>query len=43
MLNNLKAIYLKDQTYDKGLAIVDMMVLVDPENPDQYRDEAFSA
>jgi len=38
MLNNLKAIYLKDQTYDKGLAIVDMMVLVDPENPDQYRD-----
>jgi regulator of sirC expression with transglutaminase-like and TPR domain len=38
MLNNLKAIYLKGQTYDKGLAIVDMMMLVDPNDPDQYRD-----
>jgi regulator of sirC expression with transglutaminase-like and TPR domain len=38
MLNNLKAIYLKGQTYDKGLAIVDMMLLVDPENPEHYRD-----
>jgi regulator of sirC expression with transglutaminase-like and TPR domain len=38
MLNNLKAIYLKGQTYDKGLAIVEMMMLVDPDNPEQYRD-----
>lgn len=38
MLNNLKSIYLKGQTYDKGLAIVDMMMLVDPEDPEQYRD-----
>jgi regulator of sirC expression with transglutaminase-like and TPR domain len=38
MLNNLKAIYLKGQTYDKGLAMVEMMMLVDPDNPEQYRD-----
>ena len=38
MLNNLKAIYLKGQTYDKGLAIVDMMLLVDPDDPEHYRD-----
>ena len=38
MLNNLKSIYLKGQTYDKGLAIVDMMMLVDPNDTDQYRD-----
>jgi regulator of sirC expression with transglutaminase-like and TPR domain len=38
MLNNLKSIYLKGQTYDKGLAIVDMMMLVDPNDADQYRD-----
>lgn len=38
MLNNLKSIYLKGHTYDKGLAIVDMMVLVDPNDPEQYRD-----
>jgi regulator of sirC expression with transglutaminase-like and TPR domain len=38
MLNNLKAIYLKGHTYDKGLAIVEMMMLVDPDNPEQYRD-----
>ena len=38
MLNNLKAIYLKGQTYDKGLAIVEMMMLVDPDSPEQYRD-----
>ena len=38
MLNNLKSIYLKGQTYDKGLAIVDMMMLVDPNDAEQYRD-----
>jgi len=38
MLNNLKAIYLKGHTYDKGFAIVDMMMLVTPNDPEQYRD-----
>ncbi len=38
MLNNLKSIYLKGQTYDKGLGIVEMMLLIDPDNPEQYRD-----
>lgn len=38
MLNNLKGIYLKAHTYDKGLAMVDMMLLVEPEDFDQYRD-----
>jgi len=38
MLNNLKAIYLKGHTYDKGLAIVDMMMLVNPNDIEQYRD-----
>ena len=38
MLNNLKVIYLKAQTYDKGLAMVDMMLMVQPEDLDQYRD-----
>lgn len=38
MLNNLKLIYLKAQTYDKSLAIVDMMLMVDPGDIEQYRD-----
>src|SRR5688572_1492759 len=38
MLNNLKAIYLKAHTYDKGLAMVDMMLLIEPEDFSQYRD-----
>jgi regulator of sirC expression with transglutaminase-like and TPR domain len=38
MLNNLKAIYLKVHAYDKGLGIVDMMLLADPEAMEQYRD-----
>ena len=38
MLHNLKQIYLKAQTYDKGLAIVDMMLMVQPEDLQQYRD-----
>ena len=38
MLNNLKSIYLKGHTYDKGLAIVDMMMLVTPNDAEQYRD-----
>jgi regulator of sirC expression with transglutaminase-like and TPR domain len=38
MLNNLKVIYLKAQTYDKGLAMVDMMLMVQPDDLHQYRD-----
>jgi regulator of sirC expression with transglutaminase-like and TPR domain len=38
MLNNLKLIYLKAQAFDKSLAIVDMMILADPEDPEQHRD-----
>jgi len=38
MLNNLKAIYLKAEAWDKGLAMVEMMLLVEPENHEQYRD-----
>ncbi len=38
MLNNLKAIYLKAQAFDKGLAIVDMMLMVEPDNIEQFRD-----
>ncbi len=38
MLNNLKEIYLKAHAFDKGLAIVDMMLMVDPEQIPQFRD-----
>jgi regulator of sirC expression with transglutaminase-like and TPR domain len=38
MLNNLKEIYLKAYAFDKGLAIVDMMLMVDPEEIPQFRD-----
>jgi regulator of sirC expression with transglutaminase-like and TPR domain len=38
MLNNLKTIYLKAQAYEKSLAMVDMMLLADPEAIEQYRD-----
>ncbi len=38
MLNNLKEIYLKAHAFDKGLAIVDMMLMVDPEELPQFRD-----
>ena len=38
MLNNLKAIYLKVHAYDKGLGIVDMMLIADPDAMEQYRD-----
>jgi len=38
MLNNLKEIYLKAHAFDKGLAIVDMMLMVDPEELAQFRD-----
>jgi len=38
MLNNLKEIYLKAHAFDKALAIVDMMLMVDPEEIPQFRD-----
>ncbi len=38
MLNNLKLIYLKAQAFDKGLAIVDMMLMVNPHDIEQFRD-----
>jgi regulator of sirC expression with transglutaminase-like and TPR domain len=38
MLNNLKTIYLKAHTFEKSLAMVDMMLLTDPEAMEQYRD-----
>jgi len=38
MLNNLKTIYLKAHTFEKSLAMVDMMLLTDPDAMEQYRD-----
>ncbi len=38
MLTNLKKIYVESQAFDKGLAIVDMMLMVEPRDFDQYRD-----
>jgi regulator of sirC expression with transglutaminase-like and TPR domain len=38
LLNNLKVIYLKAQSFDKTLAIVDMMLMVQPDDLEQYRD-----
>ncbi len=38
MLNNLKDIYLRAHAFDKGLAIVDMMLMVEPEDIVQFRD-----
>ena len=38
MLNNLKVIYLKARAFDKGLAIVDMMLMADPDDIEQFRD-----
>jgi len=38
MLNNLKRIYLDAQAFDKGHAIVDMMIMVEPDEVHHYRD-----
>ena len=38
MLNNLKLTYLKSQAFDKTLAIVDMMLMVEPDDIEQFRD-----
>jgi regulator of sirC expression with transglutaminase-like and TPR domain len=38
MLNNLKKIYVESQSFDKGLAVVDMMIMVEPADLEQVRD-----
>jgi regulator of sirC expression with transglutaminase-like and TPR domain len=38
MLNNLKDIYLRAHAFDKGLSIVEMMLMVEPEDLSQFRD-----
>ena len=38
MIHNLKMIYLKSQTFDKALAMVDLMILTEPRAPEAYRD-----
>jgi regulator of sirC expression with transglutaminase-like and TPR domain len=38
MLNNLKAIYVDTRAFAKSLAMVDMLLLIEPEDPVQYRD-----
>jgi regulator of sirC expression with transglutaminase-like and TPR domain len=40
MLNNLKTIYLNAGAYEKSLAMVEMMLLADPDAIEQYRDRA---
>lgn len=37
-LNNLKLIYLQSHAYDKALAIVEMMLMVEPDDVEQVRD-----
>ena len=38
MLDNLRMIYLKAETFDKALAMVEMMVLLEPDVPTLRRD-----
>ena len=38
MANNLKDIYLRAHAFDKGLSIVDMMLVIEPEDIAQFRD-----
>ena len=38
MLHNLKAIYIKTESFEKSLAMVEMMMMVEPDDPTQYRD-----
>jgi regulator of sirC expression with transglutaminase-like and TPR domain len=38
MLNNLKKIYIDSHTFDKGLGIVDMLLMVQPDDLEQYCD-----
>ncbi len=38
MLNNLKLIYLKAQAFDKALSVVEMMLMVEPNDIEQLRD-----
>jgi regulator of sirC expression with transglutaminase-like and TPR domain len=38
MLNNLKAIYFKAQSFGRGLAMVEMLLMISPDDAEQYRD-----
>jgi regulator of sirC expression with transglutaminase-like and TPR domain len=38
MLHNLKAIYIKTESFEKSLAMVEMMMMVNPDDAEQYRD-----
>jgi len=38
MLNNLKAIYFKQEAWDKALQVSQRLLLLDPDNPGEIRD-----
>jgi len=38
MLHNLKRIYVESQTFDKGLSIIEMMLMIEPDDIIHYRD-----
>ena len=38
MLRNLKATYLRHEQYDKSLTVVDRILLIQPDQPDEVRD-----
>lgn len=40
MLNNLKAIYLRQELFERALPVVDKILLLDPDNPQERRDRA---
>ena len=40
MLRNLKAAYLRRERFDKALTVVDRILLIQPEQPDEIRDRA---
>lgn len=40
MLRNLKGVYLRREHYDKALTVVDRILLIQPEQPDEIRDRA---
>src|SRR5204863_449333 len=40
ILNNLKAIYLRQELFAKALPVVDKILLLDPDSPQERRDRA---
>jgi regulator of sirC expression with transglutaminase-like and TPR domain len=40
MLNNLKAIYLRQELFERALPVVDKILILDPDNPQERRDRA---